>query len=124
MDLLPQLTKDQLRFIVALQEFPTKKEAAEAIDVKPDTVYRWPESVEKAAELMALNITESALVLRKKALVKAMAVKLAALDSEDESIRQKVATEVIEWELGKAMQGIDLTSDGGKIVVSFKPEDE
>lgn len=123
-DILPKLSKDQLRYIVALQEFPTKKEAAESIDIQPDTVYRWPATVDLAAKLIAMDITESARVMRKKSVAKAMAVKLAGLDSEDESIRQKSATEIIEWELGKAMQGLDLTSGGEKIIVTIKSDDE
>ncbi len=103
--ILAQLTKDQLRFIVALQEHHTKDAAAKAIGVKVATVYNWPaELIDEAARLMALDAVRSALELRRRNLIKAMGVKAAGLDSKNESIRQKVATEIIEWENGKAEQ--------------------
>jgi len=105
-ELLPQLTKDQLRFIVALQEHPTKDAAAKAIRVKASTVYEWPDIVDEAAKLMALDAVNAARDLRRRNLVKAMGVKAAGLDSRNEKIRQKSASEIIEWELGKADQPI------------------
>lgn len=114
-EILGQLSKDQLRFVVALQEYPSKREAAEAIGLKPDTVYRWSGQVEEAARLMAKERLEGAKAIRQRALVKAIMVKIAGLDSNDEQVRQKAATEIIEWELGKALQKQDLTSGGEKI---------
>lgn len=113
-DILPRLSKDQLRFVVAMQELPSKGEAAESIGLKPDTVYRWPRVVNKAIKLIALDITESAKIMRKQSLAKAMAVKLAALDSDDEKVRQAAASEIIEWELGKAKQALEHTGEDGK----------
>ena len=111
-EIIAQLSKDQLRYVVALQEYPTKGEAAKAIGLKPDTVYHWPGIVDEAAYLMAVEATDSALAIRRRNLVKAMAVKVAGLDSDDEQVRQKSATEIIEGELGKAGQSIDMTNDG------------
>ena len=107
---LKQLSKDQLRFVVALQEHSTKMAAARSIRLKPELVYRWPPMVDEAARLLALDSLESARVLRRRNLVKAMGVKAAGLNSKDERIRQNTATEIIEWELGKAQQKTDLTS--------------
>ena len=123
-ELIGQLSRDQLRYIVALQEYPTKKEAAEAISMKPNTIYKWPAIVEEAAYLMAVEATDSALAIRRKNLVKAMAVKVAGLDSDDEQVRQKSATEIIEGELGKPGQKIDMNSDGKvEIVVRYEDDD-
>lgn len=108
-EILAQLTKDQLRFVVALQEYPTKDAAAKAIHVKPGTVYEWPDIVDEAAKLLALDALESAKALRARNLVKAMGVKTAGLNSKDERIRQSAATELIEWELGKAQGKTELT---------------
>ena len=123
-ELIGQLSKDQLRYIVALQEYPTKKEAAEAISMKPNTIYKWPAIVEEAAYLMAVEATDSALAIRRKNLVKAMAVKVAGLDSDDEQVRQKSATEIIEGELGKAAQKTDVTSDGKVIRVTIGVDED
>jgi len=111
-DALARLSKDQLRFVIALQDYPSKKEAAEAIGIKPDTAYRWNGDVEEAARLMALDSIAAARQMRRRALAKAMAVKIAGLDSEDERIRQSVSTEIIEGELGKAAQPLT-GADGG-----------
>ena len=113
--ILPQLTKDQLRFIVALQEYPTKDAAAKAIKVKPATTYEWPDIVDEAARLLALDAVTAAREIRRRNLVKAMSVKAAGLDSKDASLRQKVASEIIEWELGKAATAIDVTSRGEQL---------
>lgn len=114
-EILPQLSKDQLRYIVAFQDYPSKKEACESIGLKTNTVYKWPDVVDEAARLMAIESASSAVVIRQRNLVKAMMVKVAGLDSEDESIRQKSATELIEWELGKAGNKLDVTSGGKEI---------
>jgi hypothetical protein len=105
--ILKTLSANQLRFVIARQEYPTDGEAAKAVNVQPDTVYRWPKEVKRAVELMAHDGIITAIELRRRALAKAMAVKVAGLDSEDEKVRQAVASELIEWELGKATQKND-----------------
>ncbi|MGB1285053.1 MAG: hypothetical protein ACPG7F_00850, partial [Aggregatilineales bacterium] len=64
------------------------------------------------------------LAMRKQALLKAMAVKVKLLDSDDENIRSKAATELIEWELGRATARNEHTgAGGGAMQVSFSWED-
>lgn len=127
-EILAQLTKNQVRLVVALQEYPSTDEAAKAIRLSPKTVYNWkPEDrqlIEEAAQIMSVNVLEAALEIRRHNLVKAMAVKSAGLDSTSEVIRQKAASEIIEWELGKPNQPIS-GKDGSPIVieVSLKSKD-
>ena len=109
-EVLKRLTVDQVRYVIARMDYPTKGEAAQAIGLKPDTVYRWNGDVERAVELMALDTIESARSIRRRNLLKAIAVKVKGLDSKEEKIRQSVATELIEWELGKAGGSLDITS--------------
>jgi hypothetical protein len=105
-------------------DYPTKHEAAKAIGMKADTVYRWRDDVERAVELLSIDIVAGVKQIRLQALAKAMMVKVKGLDSGDERVRQAAATEIIEWELGKAMQKTDVTSDGEKITVTLvKVED-
>jgi len=56
--------------------------------------------------------------IRRRALAKAMLVKAGGLDSIREGIQQRVATEIIEWEMGKAEQltKTDITTGGDKII--------
>ena len=87
----------------------TKKDAAEAIQLTPDTIYRWPDYVDDALLLAQENLHDAIIEMRKQSALKAMSVKVALLDSEDENVRSRAATELIEWELGKAMQRGELT---------------
>lgn len=122
-DILQRLTVDQMRYVVARMDFPTKGEAAQAIGLKPDTVYRWNGEVERAVELMAMDALESAKGIRRRNLLKAMAVKVKGLDSKDEALRQKIATEIIEWELGKAGGTLDVTSGGESLANKMTDEE-
>lgn len=110
--ILAELSTDQIRFIVARQECLTIREAAEAIGIKPDTAYHWPNEVKEAVRLMAADGLMVAQHIRGRNVAKAMQVKVTGLDSDDERVRQGVATEVIEWEMGKATQGIDVKEKG------------
>jgi len=117
---LARLTTNQIRFVVSRQDFQTDREAAEAIGLKPDTVYRWPEDVKLAVQLMAQDGLVVASHIRRTHVAKAMLVKVGALDSDDESARQKAATEIIEWEMGKAVQRQEHTgAEGAPIEVSI-----
>lgn len=107
------LSPNQLRYAVARLDYKTKGEAAEAIGLKPDTVYRWNGDVERAVMLMERDRREAALQIAKKNLVKAVMVKVHGLDSDDEDVRQKVATELIEMEFGKPKQRSEVTGDSG-----------
>ena len=119
--MLSQLTSDQIRFVVARQEFLTDKDAAESINLKPDTVSYWKRKgapIDQTCALMAADGLVTALHIRKRNLAKAMAVKVAGLDSDDARLRQSVSTEVIEWEMGRATQRQEITGkDGGPLVV-------
>lgn len=117
--ILSGLTTDQIRYVVARQDVSTDKAAAKQIGVSPDAVSRWKYEkvpIDEAVRLMALDGLVMALHIRKRNLAKAMAVKVAGLNSDDEKVRQGVATEVIEWEMGKATQRKEHSGpDGGPI---------
>jgi len=115
---LAQLSTDQIRFVVARQQYATDKEAAEKVGIKPDTVYRWPDAVKEAVQLMAADGLIVAQEVRRRNIAKAMMVKVDGLDSKDERLKQNVATEIIEWEMGKAIQPVDgaiLLQYGGNV---------
>lgn len=113
-ELWNQLTPLQRRFAVSMQEHPTKKEAAEAIDISPNTVYNWPSIVHTVVDFMANNIALATLGILQANATKAAMVKAAGLDSDNEKIRQDVATEVIDRNLGKATQRQELTGKDGE----------
>ena len=112
------LSVDQLRFVAAMQCSATKKEAAELIGIEPNTTYKWPKIVDEAVLLAAQEREMAAREVFKNHLMKAAMVKVKGLDSDDDSLRQKVATEIIEWNLGKATQKSELTgANGGPVEV-------
>ena len=117
--LLEQLNTNQKRFVIARQEHTTDKEAALSIDLSPDTVKNWKYGgapIDAIVDLMAVDGVVMAMHLRRKALAKAMAVKVAGLDEKDSRLRQNVATEIIEWEMGRATQKQEVSGpEGGPI---------
>jgi hypothetical protein len=113
------LSDTQWRYVTAMVENPTfsKKDAAEHLKLSPATVYEWTQKapyVELALEQARHNVHNAALSMRKQAVLKALAVKIALLDSDDENVRSRAATELIEWELGKASQQLDIGNKDGK----------
>jgi hypothetical protein len=127
-ELLPELSHNQMRFVVAMLDLgrgASKKEGAEMIGVKPDTVYRWNGVVDTVIELFRTQSVLVAQRIREQNLIKAMMVKVAGLDSDNERVRQAVASEIIEWALGKALVKQDITSDGKPIkgYISVSPDD-
>ena len=117
------LTTDQIRFIVARQEFATDKEAAEEIGISPETVKSWKyrgAPIDEAVRLMAGDGIVVATELRRRNLAKAMAVKVAGLDESDSKLRQGVATEIIEWEMGKATQKVESKGETeNRLIIEF-----
>jgi hypothetical protein len=114
-DLFAELHDNHWRFITMMISNPgmTKGEAAQAIGVTADTVYRYPDVVDEALRIARENIHRAAIAMRQKVLMKALQVKIDLLDSKDEAIRSKAASEIIEWELGKATARTELSAGEG-----------
>ena len=110
-----RLTKDQMRYVVAMQNCKSKKDAAEELGIPVGTIYNWPEYVNEAVELLARDIVEFARQLRRKALAEAVAVQIKGLESDDERVRQAAAKEIIEAELGKATQALGIDPENNEI---------
>lgn len=116
----------QIRFVIARNETKSDKEAAEAIQISPETVKAWNKDgskdlVDEAVKLFTYDGMITALELRRRHLAKAMAVKVAGLDSADERLRQAVSTEIIEWELGKAVERKEVSGkDGEALSINVK----
>ena len=105
-ELLQSLSTLQIRFVIARAETKTDKEACELIDLSTATPRNWPNKadVDETVKLMAYDGVITALELRRRALARAMAVKVSGLENTNDKIKQDAATEIIEWELGKAAQ--------------------
>jgi len=106
-----QLNRNQRRFVIAMQEYPNKAEAAKAVKIKPNTVYGWPEIVDVAIRLLAESIADAACEIIAQSAAKAAMVKVVGLDSGDERIRQGVASEILDRRLGTAVQKSEVGLD-------------
>lgn len=115
-----ELNPLQRRFVVAMQQYPTMKDASEAIGISPNTAYNWPSTVKDAAEFMSNNIALATMGIVQANATKAAMIKAAGLDSSNEKIRQDSATEVLDRVLGKATQRNEVTGkDGEPLRVKF-----
>ena len=116
-----RMTPNQREFMVVLSESPTLtaciNKIAERTGVKRETIYNrwrsWPETICEAviygSKALYDEPVSAATAIKKAYLTKAALVKVSGLDSEDEKIRQGVATELLEWEYGRA--GVRVTSE-------------
>ena len=129
---LNKLTIDQVRFVVNRLNFTTDKKAAEETDVSAETVKSWKYKgapIDEAVQLLAQDGLIVAQYIRRRNVAKAMQVKVDGLDVKDDHIKQRVATEIIDWEMGKARQDIKHTGSGedGELIVkhvgNIKPDD-
>lgn len=111
--ILEVLNPVQVRYVVAYVIERDKRKALEAVGLRGVDYGRWSERdkalVEEACRLIDLDVLGAALALRRKALLEALMVKVAGLRSRSEAVRQRVATEIIEWELGKAVARHDVS---------------
>lgn len=105
-----ELTRNQRRFVVAVQDHATKAAAAVAVGLEPDTVYRWPDIVNEAIDLYSADITAAALDIILASAGKAAMVKTEALDAADIKVRQAAATEILDRALGKPTQREEVTT--------------
>lgn len=121
-----QLSDSQWRYITARLENPkfNKKQAAEHIGLTSNTIYAWPDYVEEALTVARANIQSAAVAMIEQKLLKAIAVKVSHLDSDDERISAGAATEIIDRLLGKATQHLDVQAGVTvKGYAKFSPDD-
>ena len=115
------LNRNQRRFVIAMLDSATKKEAAEAIGIMPDTAYHWNGDVDAIIAAIEADRQAAALgILANQAPMAAM-VKVSGLESGSESVRQAAATEILDRVLGKPTQRSEVTgADGGPVEISDK----
>ena len=114
----PQLSRNQRRFVVAMQECATKKEAAESIGLEADTVYRWPSIVDDAVKILSDDVEAAVWDILADSAAKAAMVKVAGLDENDDKLRQAVASEILDRIMGRPTQRQEITgADGSEVVI-------
>jgi hypothetical protein len=105
-ELLGTFSLVQLRYMVERMYTNSDKDAAMSAGISAETVKHWDNKaeVDEAVTLMRFDGVQTALEIRRRSLAKAMAVKADGLDYNDKRLRQSVATEMVEWELGRPTQ--------------------
>lgn len=121
-EILATLTPEQIRFLVARLDAVTDIDAARRAGLTEQSPYKWRNqgvAIDEALNLLAVDGLIMAAHLRRRNLARAMQVKVDGLDARDQRLRQAVATEIIEWELGKAVQKQEVTGkDGAPVEIS------
>ncbi len=113
-ELWSKLTPLQRRFAVSMQEHSTKKDAAQAIGISPNTAYNWNSEVDQAIAYMTNNIALATLGIIQASATKAAMVKASGLDDDDSKIAQSAATEILDRNLGKATQRMEHAGGEGE----------
>jgi len=90
----------------------SKKEAAEAVGIRPNTTYGWNGVIDDVVELLMMHSADTAMSIIENEAPKAAMVKRSGLDSEVERIRQDAATEILDRNLGRATQRSEVNQSG------------
>ncbi len=114
------MSLNQRRFVVQMAVSATKKEAAEAVGLSKHTIYNWPPRVMAAVALYQEHIRTAAAEILAEAAAKAALIKVAGLDSDDERVRQRSASELLERAFGRPTQRQEVSGpDGGELKVTL-----
>ena len=108
-----ELTPSQKRFVVAYQRHTSKADAAAEVGLAAQTVYNWPDKVDRAAELFYEQTAALAMQELEEALVEAAMVKTQEVrrpGSTQES-QQSAASDVLDRVMGKPTQKQDIDMD-------------
>ena len=127
-ELWQALTHNQQRFAVAMLHAPTKKEAADAIGLQQDTVYRWNGAIDTVIAYMRAQAKNAAIEILANYVAKAAMVKAEGLDCADEIRRQEAATEILDRIVGKPTQRSEISGPDGSAIpvkgyVQVSPDD-
>lgn len=109
LELLAQLTYEQLKFLSMRPNYTSDAETARAMGIDKTTIARWPDRVKKAQRAMVTDGVMVAREILRRNVPKAAEIKAAGLDSRHERIRQDAATEILDRHLGKARQSVDVS---------------
>jgi len=125
-ELWNKLHSNQRKFVIERHKYTSDKECAEAIGIKPNTVYRWPAYVGRAVEAYYDNIVWIAEKTLSDSVARAALIKAEALyDEEDKDRMDKAASEVLDRALGRATQKIEgkISSEMKVIGLGINPDD-
>ena len=125
-EILATLEPIQLQYLSVRPFVRYDKEAADIIGVNNATVSKWKNKadVDEAVRLMALDGVHVAMEILRRSTPKAAQELASELDHKNVSVRHKAATEILDRNMGKAIQKQDITSGGGPITFRVIYDDD
>ena len=113
-DIINMMTVTQRRFLTNLHiTGGSVSKAAKLPGISPITPPTWKADWRRAYALSLDDAEMAAKEELKGALAKAVGTKIDLLDSPNERVRSRAASEIIEWMLGKAVAKNEISGTGG-----------
>jgi hypothetical protein len=118
---LTNLEDNRLDYVRARSLVNSDAEGYRNAGIAKALFYRWPaeerEKLNELAQQLKRATVARAIMVIQEAAEEAARVKVAGLKSRDERLKQHAATEILDRNMGKPKQGIDLTSKDEKIQI-------
>ena len=120
---LNKLEDNRLDYVRARSMVNSDSQACKDAGIARATYYTWPaeerEKLNELAQQLKRATVARAILVIQEAAEEAARVKVEGLKDRDKRIRQAAATEILDRNVGKPKQGIDLTSGGDQIVFDY-----
>jgi hypothetical protein len=125
---LNQLEDARLDYVRARSMVNSDAQGYSGAGITKRVFYSWPpeerEKLNDIAQQLKRATVARALMALQDAAEEAAKVKIAGLKSRDERIRQSAASEILDRNIGKAAQTLDVTSGGERIIVRLETDGE
>lgn len=116
---LAKLEDNRLDYVRARSLVNSDAQAYKDAGIAKAVFYRWPaeerDKLNEIAQQLKRATVARAIMALQDAAEEAARVKVAGLKSRDERVRQSAASEILDRNIGKPSQGIDLTTGGDKL---------
>jgi len=113
---LNQLQDNRLDYVRARSLVNSDAQAIKDIGISKTAFYKWPaeerEKLNELAQQLKRATVARAIMALQAAAEEAAQVKIAGLKSRDERLKQSAATEILDRNIGKPKQAVDVTTGG------------
>lgn len=123
LEALKRLNRNRFDYVLARAHQPSIDAAVKEIGLSPSWYYKFPEEerneLETLADELHYEARIQAILILEQATIEAARVKVDGLKSKDKRLAQDAATEILDRNLGKALQPTDITSAGEPLTVKI-----
>lgn len=132
LEALKRLNRNRFDYVLARAHLSSVEAAVKEIGLSSSWYYKFPEEerreLEELADELHYEAKIQAILILEQATIEAAKVKVEGLKSKDRRLAQDAATEILDRNIGKALQPTDITSGGepikGYVIVSPDDWDE